>query len=136
MKRKFTAEKLTQARMKIQMIMMMHVGPGNKIGMGELYREVFGREYEHRINDTRQIRELITEMRSNGLPVMSDSSATRGGYWLASGSSEIQDWCNRNRYRALDILRRVATVKKISLQEYIGQLAMDLQPPDGKGGSV
>ena len=113
-------------QLKLYMVMMQHIGPDKKIGMGELYQEVIGEPWTHRINDTKLIRKLITEMRREGQPVMSDTSASHGGYWMASSSSEINAWCDRSKARALSILSRLASVKKISLPEFLGQMQLEL----------
>lgn len=130
MKPKITSEELQAARMKLYMVMMQHVGPDKKIGMGELYETVFGKRWTHRINDTKQLRILITEMRRDGQPVMSDSSSSSGGYWIAASSSEINDWCDRVKVRALSMLKRISTIKKVSLPEYIGQIRLELGGKD------
>ena len=124
--KKISKEALETAKMKVYMVMLKHVGPEKKIGMGELYQEVFGEKWTHRINDTRKIRDLITEMRRDGQPVMSDSSSTNGGYWIAASASEINNWCNREKGRALSMLKRIASIKKVSLPDYIGQLHLEL----------
>ena len=118
---------LPAAKIKLQAILLNHVGPENKIGMGALYRQVFETDFNHRINDTKALRNLITELRAEGLAVMSDCSSTGAGYWVAASQSEITDYCNRMQSRALGILRRAAAIKKISLPEYLGQVQMDLE---------
>ena len=123
---KITPEEMQLARLKIYMVMMQHVGPDKKIGMGELYSEVFDRPWDHRINDTRKLRDLVTEMRAQGQPVMSDSSHTNGGYWIAASASEVNAWCERSKIKALSILKRLASVKKISLPEFLGQMQLEL----------
>lgn len=127
MRKAITKEELEAARMRLYMVMMQHVGPSKKIGMGELFELVFpGETWTHRINDTRRLRDLVTEMRRDGQPVMSDSSATNGGYWIAASSSEVNEWCNRMTAKALSILKRISSIKKVSLPDYVGQLHLDL----------
>jgi hypothetical protein len=123
------AKELEAARLKIYMVMMQHVGPDKKIGMGELYQEVFGAKWAHRINDTKKIRSLVTEMRQQGQPIMSDTSSSAGGYWIAASASEVNDWADRTKSRALKILSRISKVKKISLPEFLGQLQLELEAP-------
>lgn len=113
-------------RLKLYGVMMQHIGPDKRIGMGELFEDVIGEPWSHRINDTKLIRKLVTEMRREGHPVMSDTSSSHGGYWLAASASEINNWCNQSKNRALDILQRISTIKKISLPEFLGQMQIEL----------
>lgn len=122
---RITQEELTAAKLKLTMTLLMHVGPNNKIGMGDLYMTVFGKTWAHRINDTRLIRRLVTELRSEGMPIMSDCSSS-GGYWVAASASEVNAFCNKDKSRALAILRRVASIKKVSLPDYLGQMQLEL----------
>ena len=119
-------EDMKTYRLKLYMVMMQHVGPDKKIGMGELYQEVIGEPWGHRINDTKLIRKLVTEMRLEGQPIMSDTSASNGGYWIAASASEVNSWCNSSKSRALAILQRISSIKKISLSEFLGQMQLEL----------
>lgn len=130
MRKRMTKEELDAAKLKLYMVLLQHVGPDKKIGMGELYEKVFGMPWKHRINDTKALRKLITEMRREGQPVMSDSSSTNGGYWIAASASEINAYCEHTKKRALSILKRISTLKKVSLPEYLGQLQLDLGTND------
>jgi len=118
------------ARIRLYKILLGHVGPEKKVGMGALYRAVFGQAFNHRINDTKALRVLITDLRAEGLPVMSTSTSAGGGYWIAASQSEITDYCNRMKSRALGILRRAAAIKQIALPEYLGQLQLELEARD------
>jgi len=106
-----------------------HIGEMNAIGMPALYQAVFDRPWSDRINDTRQIRRLITTMREEGVPICSVASAP-GGYYLAAAGSELADYLRRDKFRALRILKRDAAILKISLPNYLGQLKMETE--DGK----
>lgn len=128
---KITPEEIEAARMRLFSVMLHHVGPERKIGMGELYETVFERPWNHRINDTRQMRKLITDMRRDGLPVMSSCARTGGGYWISSSSAEMNDYCRKARTRALKTLHRLARMQKISLPEYLGQMQLELEAGDG-----
>ena len=55
-----------------------HIGGHRAIGMAELYEIVFQRPWKHRINDTRRLRTYITELRREGAPICSTSTAEGG----------------------------------------------------------
>ena len=103
-----------------------HVGEANAIGMPALYQAVFERPWNNRINDTRRIRQLITIMREEGVPICSVSSNV-GGYYLAAAGSELAAYLRRDKFRALRILQRDAKMLKISLPNYLGQLKMEAE---------
>ena len=124
---RFTQEQLDAARQRLYALMIAHIGPDKKIGMGELYESVFpGRKYHHRINDTRMLRKFITEMRADGMPVLSDGA----GYWLSASSSELNQYCDKTKRRALGMLARCSRMKKVSLPEYLGQMRLELEAGD------
>lgn len=122
-------------RARVLTILAGHIGSHNAIGMGELYEEVFGEGWEHRINDTRALRRLVTELRADGVPVCSVASQSSGGYYLAAAGSELTDYLRRAEMRALKILKRNARIKKVSLPEYLGQLRLNMEahPEAGDG---
>lgn len=106
-----------------------HIGEVNAIGMPALYEAVFQRPWEDRINDTRNLRHLITAMRDEGVPICSVSSSN-GGYYLAAAGSEMADFLRKNEGRALRILMRNAKMKKTSLPNYLGQLKIEMENPN------
>jgi hypothetical protein len=99
----------------------------NAIGMAELYQAVFDRPRQNRINDTRALRHLITELRDEGEPICSTSSSDSGGYYLAAAGDELIDFLRKDKFRALRIHRRDAKILKISLPDYLGQLKLELE---------
>jgi hypothetical protein len=106
----------------LKSVMMDHVGSNRKIGMGELYEQIFGRPWRHRINDTRDVRHLIEDLqREEGLRICSDA----GGYWLAASGSELEAYLDRQRRRALKILAKEARIRRMELPALLGQLAID-----------
>jgi hypothetical protein len=124
---RITQEQLDAARNLLTALMIGHIGPDKKIGMGELYEAVFqGKKYSHRINDTRLLRRLITEMRAVGMPIVSDGA----GYWLSASSSELNQYCDKTKRRALGMLARCSRMKKVSLPEYLGQMRLELEADD------
>ena len=115
------------AKSRLLMVMPQHIGKARSIGMGELYEAVFGDKYDHRINDTRRLRKIVTELRREGVPLVSSASRFDGGYYLASAGSELADFCEKLRRRALKILSMEAQIRKITLNELVGQLRLDLE---------
>lgn len=126
-KKKISKEELDKARMRLYMVMLQHVGPDKKIGMGELFETVFERPWKHRINDTRQIRMLIDQMKQDGQAVMSSTSSTNGGYWIAASASELTAFEEKDKKRAVKILSRLSSMRKTSLPDYIGQMKLELE---------
>ena len=99
-------------------ILVQHKGEENAIDMGELYCLVFGKPYQNKINDTRAIRTIITEMRKEGQPIGSNGD----GYYLIKTKSELDKYCSRLRKRAIRIFSQEAHIRKISLPELVGQV--------------
>lgn len=117
-------ERLKQTRKTMLLFIMAgHVGRSKKIGMGELHEEVFKQGWNHRINDTRSLRTLITELRNDGTPICSDSN----GYWLASAGSELNYYCSRLHDQALKKLIQEARLRKMSLPDLLGQTTLELR---------
>jgi len=113
-------------------IMSRHVGAGRKIGMGELYQAVFGEGWQNRINDTRALRTLITELRHEGIPICSVADRSGGGYYLASAGSEMNAYCERLRTTALKKLAMEAKIRRISLPQLLGQMAMNVKAEEAQ----
>jgi hypothetical protein len=101
--------------------------------MAELFNAVFGRPWNHQINDTRILRKLVTILRREGVPICSTASRTGGGYFLAAAGSELTDYLRRNERRTLQILARNARIKKTSLPNYLGQLRLNMEGGHGEG---
>lgn len=116
-----TAEQLTALKHRLLMEMSHHVGEANAIGMGELYETVVEKSYNHRINDTRLIRRLITGLQDAGVPIVSGAT----GYWLASAGSELTDYCDKLKSSALKKLAKVAMLKKTALPDLLGQMQIE-----------
>ena len=103
-------------------ILAQHAGRSKSIGMGELFEAVYQEPWNNRINDTRALRQLITDLRKEGLPICSDGT----GYWLASAGSEVDDYCARLRQSALKRLALEARVRRTSLAAIVGQMQLNL----------
>jgi hypothetical protein len=113
-----------ERRARLLTELTMHVGKINAIGMGELYEAVFQRQWNNKVDDTRYIRQLITDLRNEGIAICSTMSRDGGGYYLAAAGSELSDYLNRLERRALRVLSRVSRTKKVSLPEYLGQMRL------------
>ena len=108
-----------------------HIGRGKAIGMAALYEEVFQEEWQDKVNDTRKLRELITELRREGVPICSAMTKEGGGYYLASAGSELEAYCSKLRTAALKKLALEAKLRRMTLPELLGQLTLSLS-----GGSL
>jgi len=114
-------------RNRLLAVMMNHIGAHNAIGMAELFQEVWGGIWENRINDTRALRQLVTELRFEGVAICSVSYKSGGGYYLAAAGSELVQYLRRTEIRALKILMRNAKIKKVSLPNYLGQIKLNME---------
>lgn len=127
MKEKITEIDTQENRSRTLATLASHIGEPNAIGMAALYEAVFDRPWEHRINDTRALRRLITILRDEGVPICSVATSSGGGYFLAAAGSELAAYLRRSERRALLILRRNSRIKRISLPNYLGQLRMNME---------
>lgn len=99
----------------------------NAISMTALFEAVYERPWFDRVNDTRDIRKLITVMRAEGVPICSTSAQNGGGYFLAAAGSELANYLRKTERRALLILMRNAKIKKVSLPNYLGQIKLEME---------
>lgn len=121
------AERKDFYKLTVLGILSRHVGREKAIGMGELYEETFGEPWHHRINDTRELRRIITELRDDGTPICSVSSPSSPGYYLAAAGSEERNYIDRLKGQAIRKLTRAAKIEKISLPELLGQMSLNLK---------
>jgi hypothetical protein len=129
---KRTEADLEAAKTRLLMTMMGHIGKSNAIGMGDLFEKVFQESWNHRINDTRHLRKLITEIRRQGIAICSATDRSGGGYWLSSAGSELEHHCRKMRARALKILSAEACLRKMTLAEMFGQMSLEFQSPQAQ----
>jgi hypothetical protein len=115
-----------EAKVKILTIMSRHMGMEKAIGMGELHEQVFGEPWRNRINDTRMIRALITELRYNGALIGEVRTREGGGYYQARSSHELSQFFSRRKKEALKKFDMIAKMQKISLDELLGQMRLNL----------
>ena len=111
---------------RILTILTRHVGVEKAIGMGELYERVYGKPYKNRINDTRALRKILTDLRLKGTLIGETRSQSGGGYYLARSASELNEFFNRRKTEALKKLHLVSRMKKIGLPELLGEMTLNL----------
>ena len=112
---------------RLMSILSGRTGRSRAVDMGELYEAVFGETYaSHKINGTRKLRQLVTELRSEGVPICSVSTKSGGGYYLASAGSELDDYCRRIRMRALKLLKMESKLRKTALPKLLHQIQLNL----------
>ena len=111
---------------RLLMALFSHVGKSNVIQMADLYQRVYNEPWKDRINDTRPLRRLITELRKEGVPVCSSVRSTGGGYYVSSVGSELAAECDRLKRRALGLLARAAIMSKTSMPDLMGQLSLEI----------
>lgn len=116
-----------ESRARLLAEMSSHIGKHHAIGMAALYEAVYDRPWDNRINDTRGLRKLVTLLREEGVPICSVASQDGGGYYLAAAGSELADYLRRNERRALQVLKRNAMIKRVSLPNYLGQIRLEME---------
>ena len=129
--------KYLRAKVKLMACLSRHIGKNNAIGMGELYEEVFGKSWNHRINDTRALRRLISDLKAEGVSILSSPNRFGGGYYLAAAASELEEFYRKRREAALRILSLESRMRNMAMPELLGQIAMHLQGSgvgEGKNG--
>jgi len=123
------AEKITLKEAKARLLEALygHIGEEHAIGMDALHEWVFDEKVEHKINDTRKLRTLISALRRNVMTIGSVNSRDGGGYYLIRAASELDEYLVRMyRKPALKKLEMEARLRKIALPELLGQMMMNL----------
>lgn len=120
-------EQMQKMKMAAMMALSDHIGSINAIGMAELHEAVTGESWENRINDTRRIRLVITELRREGRRICSSPASSGGGYYLAAAGSELVDYLRKNKTRALKLLDMNAQISRVNLPNYLAQIALELE---------
>ena len=115
-----------QEENRLLRVLSEHPGKARAISMPALHKAVFDSEIGDKINGTRKLRQLITKLRREGLPICSVADQNGGGYYLASASSEAEDYLRRLRKQALKKLTMEARIRKVALPELLGQISIAL----------
>ncbi|MCL4501165.1 MAG: hypothetical protein M1438_04835 [Deltaproteobacteria bacterium] len=111
---------------KLMGILAEHRGKANPIGMGELFRKVYGEDYEHRINDTDKLRGLIRKIRRRGeVPLCSTDDRRNPGYFLAETAAELQEFFDWRRGRVLSSLEQISHMERHAMAALKGQAEME-----------
>lgn len=118
---------VSELRARLMEILAQHVGRENAIGMGELYKAVYGQPWNNRINDTRALRYLITDARRRNVPILSSRSTVGGGYYLPAAGSEGRRQAEKWKAEALRKLQLAANLEKVGLAEVLGQMRLSLE---------
>lgn len=112
---------------RVMTVLARPKGRENCIGMGELWRKVFRQPYDHRINDTSELRVLIRKLRRRGEPICSVSDKFNPGYYLAETREELEEFAGRHERRGITSLTQVAKLRRIALPELLGQLKLEAE---------
>jgi hypothetical protein len=122
-KQPITPEEYAKIKNNVLIIMTRHIGPTRGIGMGELYARATGRDWKNRINDTRVIRLAITDLRRAGSAICSSVS---NGYYLAQTESDMTGYLESLHRVALKKLSLEAGLRRMTLPDLLGQMALDM----------
>lgn len=99
--------------------LFQHHGETAAIGADELHNIVFREQPIDKINSTRPLRRLITELRRRGYPIGSISRKHGGGYFWAT-RNELEAWKAGVTKSALKKLAMIRRMKQTS-RELSGQ---------------
>lgn len=121
-----------QAKSRLFMELTKHVGRARAIGMGELHDKVFEKNWVNRINDTKRLRQMITNLRwgKDGppQPIASVCCTWQPGYYIATGN-ELEEYIKRIEKKHLKGLALAARLRKLPLPELLGQMVLRMQEP-------
>ena len=121
-------ETLDRRRGIILGVLTKHIGGQKAIDMGELFSLVLGKEYKgSKINGTRELRRIITELRKEGIPICSATAKVGGGYYLPAVASELEGFLQPYEKIALQKLYIISRIKNIGLKELLGQMELELE---------
>jgi len=103
-----------------------HHGRARAISMPALFHAVYDKPMGDKINGTRALRDLVTKLRKEGIPICSTASQDGGGYYLASAGSDLDEYCRKLKIQGLKKLAIVAKLQNRALPELIGQISINL----------
>ena len=119
---------MEEARSRLLAEMYRHMGKENAISMVELYRIVFDCTVNDKINDTRPLRNLINLLKKRkGIQIASSRKRTGGGYYICRTAQELEDYCRPREYQAIRILKEVATFRRITMTNLVGQIHLRIR---------
>ncbi|MBW1666868.1 MAG: hypothetical protein JRJ66_02215 [Deltaproteobacteria bacterium] len=120
---------------KVMVILSRHIGEEKAVSMGELYERVYGKAWKNKINDTRPLRKVITELRYSGALIGETRSSAGGGYFLARSVHELNRFFDKRKREALRKLLMVARMQRVGLPELLGQMQLSLRGKAAGGGN-
>ena len=107
---------------KLLEILQRHRGRDNAVKGRYLARGMFGDALLSPVRRERKLRALVKDAVSQGHPVVGDSR----GYYLAGSQEEVEAVVSTLRKHGLAELTKAARLKRISLKQFVGQLALEL----------
>lgn len=116
-----------EIKYKVLSILSTRVGRNKAINMVDLYTEVFGGPPKTSISGTREIRKVVEMLRREGLPICSFRGKGENGYYLAAAGVELEEYCRRLRREALKKLAMEAKLRKQTLPQLLGEIALNIQ---------
>lgn len=106
-------------------IIELRVGDTNAISKGEIIALLA--QHGFSLNDERQIRAGVRELRQAGAPILSSSGAR--GYWWAKDRAEIELFLDRElRPRATDLFTTISALEKAASRDFGPRGEADNQP--------
>ena len=117
------------AKARLLQILFKHVGEHKACDMGSLYEQVFAEKWVNKVNDTRRVRKMITELRIDGTLICSSTSGSRGGYYIAATDGEAEAYFARSNRRYLKSLGLEARMRGIPLEELKRRVVLDQSDP-------
>ncbi len=124
------------AKTRLLRILFKHVGAHKACDMGALYEQVFDKKWNHKINDSRKLRKMITHLRTEGTMICSSSSSVHGGYYIAATDGEAEAYFARANRRYLKSLALEARMRGIPLPELKRRVVLDQSDPIEEGERV
>lgn len=97
-----------------------HVGADNGIHVAELVRRISGQQVSNALLE-RKVRQHITDLRMEGAHICGHPAS---GYYMAETAKELADTCAFMESRAMSSLVIVSRLRKVSMPELLGQLAL------------
>ena len=117
------------AKGRLLRILYKHVGAHKACDMGSLYEQVFEEKWNHKINDSRRVRKMITQLRIEGTFICSSSSSTHGGYYIAATDGEREAYLATENRRFLKKLAMQARMWGIPFAELKRRVILDQSDP-------
>ena len=112
-----------KAEKRLMRVLSEHHDKARAISMRALFAAVYGEYPADKINGTRRLRALITELRNEGVPICHSWDSNGGGYYLASAGKDLDEHCGRIHAKAMRLLVMEARLRKGALPGMRGQIS-------------